>query len=172
MSEVHVCAGWESSAPYRCRWFVAWSGLDRDDLVYGASEMIAGVYAGYSGGGTFEVEEFRAETADCEVYTFWSDEKDLVSGEEIDCDPSAWKGVDAACKAAWTVFRQWMDDEEWSESHAVWLREMKLGELTASDEGDLVCYNSRDFRWDEIETIRELFSFTGLTAGPVWKETS
>jgi len=103
MSDIkfNVCAGWEArGSHFRCRWFVAWAVLERDDLVENASEMIAGVYAGYSGGGSFECEEFRAETGGCEVYTLWSDLWDRVSSEEIDWE-KAGAGVSEVCQASW-----------------------------------------------------------------------
>ena len=168
MSDIkfNVCAGWEVRGSHsRCRWFVAWAVLERDDLVENASEMIAGVYAGYSGGGSFECEEFRAETGGCEVYTLWSDLWDRVSSEEIDWE-KAGAGVSEVCQASWDVFREWNDYDEWCESDCVWLRSDKVEELGAPNDDGMVYFNSREFSWEELVTIRELCSSAGLTGGP------
>jgi len=166
--EFNICAGWEDQGAHlRCRWFLVWAVLDCDDLVDGASEMIAGVYAGYSGGGTFNCEEFRAETAACEVYTLWSDEEDRVSGQGIDWEANAGTGVNEVCKVAWDLFRDWIDYDEWCESDYLWLRTDKSEELGTPNDDGMVYFNSREFSWEELETIRELCSVAGLTGGPV-----
>lgn len=56
ISPLFINAGWELKGPGRvvCRWFVCWKILSPNEF--------SGTIAGYSGGGSFQVENFYAKT--------------------------------------------------------------------------------------------------------------
>jgi len=78
--EMKLNAAWEikSENNHICRWFLAWNEL--------SNNSIAGAIAGYSGGGSFEVERFYAKIKNNKINELWIDSTDRISNEEIDFD--------------------------------------------------------------------------------------
>ena len=93
--EMNISALWDGPD---CQWFVAWKNI-------GDSEM-AGVSAGYGGGGAFTLERFYARHADGRLPALWIDFRgtDHYSGERVYFDslpPEALTACDEAHDQIW-----------------------------------------------------------------------
>jgi len=148
---VPVNAAWEPSGDaIRCRWFVAWELLRKN--------QIAGAIAGYSGGGTFEVEQFWGELKDKEFTKCWVDCTDRVTEKEIDFS-SLPDDVTAVCERASALMWEWNDSAQWNESDSVYLRPEHKGKLVAKR-------GMWRLEAGHFPGIRALCSYVGLTASP------
>ena len=148
-----VNAAWEERSRGKaiCRWFVCWKTLD-DDFVVGA-------VAGYSGGGSFEVERFYGQLSAGELISLWVDATDRVSSDEIEFEDLA-KEVLADCENALDKIWEWNNHDLWTETDEVALSKQRA-RLT-SEEDDLLRYSDGYEPW-----LRKLCEMVGLTAAPL-----
>ena len=79
-SDCMINAAWEDRGKKKtiCRWFVAWKSVGSDE--------IAGAVAGFSGGGTFQVERFYGKTQKGKLTALWIDCTDCINGKGITFD--------------------------------------------------------------------------------------
>ena len=154
-----VSAAWEPSAGdrMRCRWFVAWQFVENGET---GNQQIAGAIAGYSGGGTFEAEQFWVEFSPFRVPAkCWIDNTDRVTDEFIDFS-SLPENILAVCESASALMWEWNDDALWNDSDSVYLRPEHLGKLVAKR-------GMRRLEAPNFEGLCALCSCAGLTAGPL-----
>jgi hypothetical protein len=153
ISPLFINAGWELKGPGRviCRWFACWKVLSQNEF--------SGTIAGYSGGGSFQVENFYAKTKNKSLSELWIDCYDRISGEEIEF-VNAGKDALAACNQATECLWQWNDENEWLESDEVKLLEGIGHELILKD--DMYYYANENNPF-----IRLICEESGITAGPI-----
>jgi hypothetical protein len=165
---IDICAGWEDRGDghFRCRWFLAWVSFEQGETKNNDNQVWVGYYAGYSGGGSYEVEQFKAEIANSQLQSLFVEPWDLVSSEEIDWSESINEDEKLECLKADDQLWMW---NIWKDDDSVWLKqesELELhNKLIRKD--DMLYFNSRNFESDEISMIREICSLGGLTAGPM-----
>jgi hypothetical protein len=157
-------AGWERDGDdYRCRWCVISRPLNEDD--YG---RIAGVGAGYSGGGTFEVERFYLEIDDDGEATKLIIESghDAINdpdreGEGIDWFSDMDEDVREAAEAAYILLLRWNDEDAWGNDDQLHLRADKLNEPELQEDDDML-----RIRTDDEPYPRWVCDAIGLSASP------
>lgn len=168
-----IDAGWElrgkpddEDDPERaiCRWCYIYQFVDsdeNDDL-----QRIAGVAAGYAGGGSFQVQKFYLESANLVDVTKLSVVRDV--GGELDT-PEEWyeldsKVQDMAHEARNVLLDKWADEGAWIGSDELLLREEMWShdQLTKQDDMLYACTDDDD-PW--TKALRESL---GLTAGRVF----
>ncbi len=163
MNGFKVNAGWECrpGAPARCRWFCLWKDLPDVACEDPGGLVIAGYYAGYSGGGTFEVEKFRGEICDDEVLSLWTVYEDLVEGIEIN-----WEEVEDAvvetCDDALKVLWHWNNEDLWCDNDSLYLNELRRGQTVQN--GDMLTTSSEGWNSEDISILRDICTLGGLTA--------
>ena len=165
MDEFKICAGWEDrqDAPAKCRWFCLWVDVPGAELRDGVDRVMAGYYTGFSGGGCFEAEKFRAEVSGTQVLSVWNGFEDRVSGREVQW-ASVGDAVEDACYRAHKVVWQWNDEDQWYDSDSVYLSESRRAEVLI--DGDMLLYNSGELTGEEVEVVRQICTLAGLTARP------
>jgi hypothetical protein len=142
-----INGGWEGT---KCRWFVAWKVVSETE--------IAGAVAGYSGGGTFQVERFYARHSDDVLEALWIDITDRVSEEEIDFETLD-QEILQVCEQCLDCIWEWNDRDEWSDSDRVVLRAEKTDELESDGDMLLLATEASSF-------VRDICEAAGLTTAP------
>ncbi len=152
MTTMNLNAGWEVRTPEKsiCRWFVAWKDLGDEGLV--------GAVAGYSGGGTFEVERFFAKRTRSELSALWIDFEDRVTGKEISFDNLS-EDLLAECEAALDCIWDWNDNDVWNDTDEVVLLKSKHDVIASS--GDMYLYSTC-----QEPFLKIICEMAGLTAAP------
>lgn len=147
-----INAAWEVRGKKKsiCRWCVAWKSVGSDE--------IAGVVAGFSGGGAFQVERFYGKMQKGKLTALWIDYTDRITGKEIDFDKLSKKAL-AACEEGLDVIWEWNDHNEWGESDEVVLLNEKKGECVAKKD---MLYLAKD----TVPYLRTICENAGLTAAP------
>jgi hypothetical protein len=147
-----INAAWEirSSSRYICRWFIAWMPSSDGGLI--------GAIAGYSGGGTFEVERFRAWSNNGDLNKLWIDFTDRISNEEIDFDFLPVEEL-LICEEALDQLWAWNDNQVWNENDNIVLIDKLLPRLMPQD--GLFFYQTSTNQF--LSTICKK---AGLTAAP------
>lgn len=174
--DFEIDAGWERrKKPERaiCRWCFIYHYLrdDEDEIVYDENGLphIVGVAAGYSGGGSFELERFYLV----------GDHPDNISklylerGHEVIGDVEFgewWSDIDSkvvgVAEAAYQVFFKWHDEEGWGEGEQLYLKsELRDDSLVSEQDDMLYALTDDDDPWTKI--VRE---YLGLTAGRVFDD--
>ena len=125
--------------------------------------IIAGYYAGYSGGGSFEVEKFRGEICDYEVLSLWTVYEDLVEGVEINWDEVE-EAVVETCGDALEVLWYWNNEDVWCDNDALYLNELRRDQTVQN--GDMLVISSEGWNSEDISILREICTLGGLTARP------
>jgi hypothetical protein len=121
-----INGAWEarSETIFICRWLVAWENTTEGGMI--------GAIAGYSGGGSFEVERFRLWSLDQQVSKIWVDFTDRLSKEEIDFNTLPPDEL-LICEEAIDKLWEWNDSEVWNESDNIVLIEKLLPRLIFLD---------------------------------------
>ena len=176
---IDICAGWEDQGGghFRCRWFLAWVSFEQGETRNNHNHFLEGYYAGYSGGGSYEAETFKAEIANTQLQslaityggelTWLVDHEDRVSSEQVDRWEST--NVDDLDKKLFHQMWMWNDNDIWCDFDSIRLKpesELELHNKLIRKE-DMLYFNSRNFDSDEISMIREICSLGGLTASPM-----
>ena len=165
MNEFKVHAGWECrpGAPARCRWFCIWKDVPDVACEESVGRVFAGYYAGYSGGGTFEVEKFRGEIYDDELLSLWTVYEDLVNGTDIN-----WEEVEEAvvetCDDALKVLWQWNNEDLWCDNDSLYINESRRC-LTIQN-GDMLTTSSGEWNSEDFKLLMDICALGGLTARP------
>jgi hypothetical protein len=144
-------AGWEKREGRSiCRWFCAWKEL--------GDSQIAGVIAGFSGGGAFQLERFFAKVDGKGLSSLWIDLTDKISGEDVefsDLDQSIRSVMDDAEDELWA----YNDRDLWEDAEQLVLLEDKKPDLTESGDMLLLSTANKPF-------VRRVCELAGLTAAP------
>lgn len=166
--QFEIEAGWDNSGGrHRCRFCVISNLMNEEG--YG---RVAGVVAGYSGGGTFEVERFYLEIDDdfkatkliIEAgYDAINDpdrKRDLIDwyGDDVDAD------VHKVAEAAYRLLFRWNDEDAWGEHDQVYLREDKVDDPLLVKAGGML-----RIRTDDEPYPVWMCNAVGLTAWPVFE---
>lgn len=134
-----------------CRAFAAWEKLSETE--------VAGVVAGYAGGGTFIQENFYCQFSGAKPIKLIIDFTDHISGEECsfdDLDSSASVLADQALD----LLLEFHDQDSWEDAEQLILLAGK-GEEMDSVEDDLL---KGGVKYPEF--LENLFEYAGLTAKP------
>ena len=151
--ELKINAGWEErDGRTVCRWIVVWSEASESE--------IAGALGGYSGGGSFQMEQFFAKHDSSELTNLMIDIEDKITGEDIDFFDDIPSDFLTICDDAQDVIMEWHDEDEWENSEQLLLLDDKIGGLDKS--GDMLLLNGGDSGFNK--TILEL---AGVTAAPI-----
>lgn len=151
--ELKINAGWEErDGRSVCRWIVVWSEASESE--------IAGALGGYSGGGSFQMEQFFAKHSGSELTNLMIDMEDKITGENIDFFDDIPSDFLTICDDAQDVIMEWHDEDEWENAEQLLLLDDKIGGLYKS--GDMLLLNGGDSGFNK--TILEL---AGVTAAPI-----
>jgi hypothetical protein len=143
--------GWEKREGRTiCRWFCAWKEV--------GEKQIAGVIAGFSGGGAFQLERFFATADGDKLSSLWIDMTDRISGEDVefsDLDQSIRSVMDDAEDEVWS----YNDRDLWEDAEQLVLLEDKESDLKRS--GDMLLLSTAGAPF-----VRSICELAGLTAAP------
>jgi hypothetical protein len=166
-----IDAGWEiQKAPTRaiCRWCFIYQYMrdDDDEIVYNENGLpqIIGVAAGYSGGGSFELERFYLLGDHPEnISKLYLERGDEVIGDVqfgewwSDIDPK----IVGIAELAYQTFFKWHEEDAWSERDQLDLKLELRSDSSISEQDDMLyALTDDDNPW--TKTVRE---YLGLTAG-------
>ena len=152
-SELKINAGWEErDGRTVCRWIVVWSEASEGE--------IAGAFGGYSGGGSFQMEQFFAKHAGSELTNLMIDTEDKITGEDIDFFDDIPSNVLSICDDAQDVIMEWHDQDEWEDAEQLVLLDDKIAELDKSEE--MLLLNGGDSGFNKA-----ILELAGVTAAPV-----
>ena len=152
-----INAGWEIRDKNNliCRWFVAWKLVSDNN--------IAGIVAGYAGGGSYTVEPFFGTLDDEQLVSLWIDYTDMIKREEINFAELG-PDVQTACGDASGLLWRWNDDNQWSDSDRIVLKKGNRKHLEMFDEKDML-YLEMGNGWN-APFIGAVCELAGLTAAP------
>jgi len=134
-----------------CRAFAAWKSISSDE--------IAGVVAGYSGGGSFLQENFYCQFSGDKPSRLIIDYTDHISGEESPFDDLDQSAIDAS-EEALDLLLDLHDQDAWEDEEQLLL--LDTAELSGIQEAD-------DLMKAGVTTptyLSRLFDDAGLTAKP------
>jgi len=134
-----------------CRWMVVWEELTKDEF--------AGCVGGYSGGGSFQLEQFYAVFKGGKFERCMIDLYDKVSGAEIDFFADVPTSALSICNDAQDIFYHWNIKDKWEESEQLLLVPNPPQELLKEE--DMFSYSSA-----YAEFIPQLLEWVGITARP------
>ena len=148
----NVNAGWEErDGRSICRWILVWQET--------GPGVIAGVLGGYSGGGSFQLEQLYAKFSDDGLTNLLIDTEDKVTGDYIVFFEDVPGEILSLCDDAQDVVWEWHDEDEWEDAEQLLLLEGRASEL--SSDGQLL-YLAKDF----TPFAREILEKAGITAAP------
>ena len=152
--ELKINAGWEErDSRTVCRWIVVWSEASEGE--------IAGALGGYSGGGSFQMEQFFAKHADSKLTNLMIDIEDKITGEDIDFFDDIPSNVLTICDDAQDAIMEWHDEDEWEDAEQLLLLDDKIGELDKS--GEMLLLNGGDNGFNKF-----ILELAGVTAAPIF----
>lgn len=152
-SDFKINAGWERRNDRAiCRWIIVWQDLPEG--------KIAGAIGGYSGGGSFQLEQFYAQQAAGQLIKLLIDTEDKITGDPIDFWEDAPANARSISDDAQDVIFEWNDRDEWEENDQLILLESKSWELL--EEQDMLL-----MRRDYNSFAKDILSSIGITAAPV-----
>ena len=149
---MNYCGLWEKrDGRTICRAFAAWTSISDDE--------VAGVIAGYSGGGSFIQENFYCQFSGDTPSRLIIDYTDHISGEEDSFDDLDEEAIEAADNAL-DILLEFHDQDAWEDAEQLLLNTEAVGDLVDSGDG-LLRTTSRYPAY-----LEKLFEFAGLTAKP------
>lgn len=145
--------GWELR-PGRiiCRWMLVWADVTEGE--------IAGCAAGYSGGGSFQMEKFYLKHRRGTTSLLQIDNQDKVTGEFADFSIVVPPSVVTICEDCQDELLSWHDQDKWEDSDNLCLREGLSEELILS--GDMLFNNNA-----KAGTLVNVLEYIGITARPL-----
>ena len=149
---INITAGWEKrDGRTICRWMLAWFVIEDDALI--------GAAAGYSGGGSFQLEMFCAKYKGNELTSLMIDVEDKISGQEIDFFEDIPKESQDLCDQCEEVILDWVDREAWEAAEQLLLNNNKKEICTES--GDLLIFSNESSIF-----AKPILESLGVTAAP------
>jgi hypothetical protein len=147
-----INAGWEEREGRTvCRWIIVWTKP--------SDGVISGALGGYSGGGSFQMEQFVAKYSGNELTNLMIDRDDKITGDEIDFFDHVPRELLTICDDAQDLIMEWHDKEEWEEAEQLILLDDKAGELERI--GDMLLLDEGDSGFTRI-----ILELAGITAAP------
>ena len=144
-------AGWEKREGRSiCRWFCAWKEV--------GDKKLAGVIAGFAGGGAFLLERFFATVDGNDLSSLWIDLTDRISGDDVefsDLDEAIRSAMDDAEDEVWAYNNR----DLWEDAEQLVLLEDRKSHLAES--GDMLLLSTSD-----SSLVRSICELAGLTAAP------
>jgi hypothetical protein len=145
-------AGWEPrNGRTICRWMIVWVELFDSEF--------AGCAAGYSGGGSFQLEKFYLRLSGAGVTFLQIDNEEKISGNFADFSCAVPPGALRTCENCQDEILSWHDREKWDQADNLCLLPGKFQDEISSDDM-LIQKNS-----DAGPFIRVL-EFLGITSRP------
>ena len=149
---MHYTGLWEKrDGRIICRAFAAWTEL--------SDSALAGIVAGYAGGGTFVQENFYCEFEDGAATKLIIDYTDHISGEESPFDELDQSAIDAS-EEALDLLLDLHDQDAWEEEEQLLLANQD-GLSSVQETDDLIKAGV-----STPEHLLRLFEDAGLTAKP------
>ncbi|MDG1373602.1 MAG: hypothetical protein P8Q48_25770 [Paracoccaceae bacterium] len=150
--EFLINAAWEIKDDRNiCRWMVVWKTL--------SVSSIAGVLAGYSGGGAFQLEQFVANFSGGNLTSLMIDTEDKITGDEIDFFDDVSSDLLEICDDAQDIVLEWNDPDEWEDAEQLLLQEGRVGDLTQTEDLLVLEKGSSIF-------LKDILEHAGITAAP------
>lgn len=150
--EFKINAGWEQRDDgFICRWILVWREINRNSL--------AGALGGYSGGGTFQMEQIYAEFSANKLTSLMIDLEDKITGKEIDFFEDITAEASSLCDDAQDIIIEWHDEGEWEDGEQLVLLDERRTSLTVEGDLLLLAKNQSGF-------VAEILKLAGITAGP------
>lgn len=134
-----------------CRYMIVWKEIGGDTL--------AGTLGGYSGGGSFQMEQFFARREADKLLSLMIDNEDKINGQEIDFYDDVPEEFRAICDDAQDILLEWNDQDEWEEDENLVLRNAK--EVLLSPKGDMLFLSSGNSTF-----LKQILMKAGITAAP------
>lgn len=152
-SDFKINAGWERRDDSAiCRWIIVWQEL--------ADNHLAGAIGGYSGGGSFQVEQFYAKQFDGRLANLLIDIEDRITGASIDYWEDVPPEIRRISDDAQDVIFEWNDRDEWEDSDHLVLLKDRIRALREEEDMLLLSSSYTPFAKDILASV-------GITAGPV-----
>ncbi|MBT5670110.1 MAG: hypothetical protein HN616_05440 [Proteobacteria bacterium] len=149
---INITAGWEKrDGRTICRWMLAWFVIEDDALI--------GAAAGYSGGGSFQLEMFCAKYKGNELTSLMIDVEDKITGQEIVFFEDVPQESLDLCEQCEDVILDWVDREAWYEADQLLLKNSKKEICTGS--GDLLVFSNQSSIF-----AKPILESLGVTAAP------
>jgi hypothetical protein len=153
VDEFKINAGWERSGDGAiCRWIIVWQELPEGQL--------AGAIGGYSGGGSFQVEQFYAKHLNGKLTNLFIDLEDKITGAAIEYWVDVPSDISQISDDAQDVIFEWNDRDEWEDSDQLILLEGKRRALR--EERDMLLLGL-----DYTSFAKDILASIGITAAPV-----
>lgn len=153
VDEFKINAGWERSGDGAiCRWIIVWQELPEGQL--------AGAIGGYSGGGSFQVEQFYAKQLNGKLTNLFIDLEDKITGAAIEYWVDVPSDISQISDDAQDVIFEWNDRDEWEDSDQLILLEGKRRALR--EERDMLLLGL-----DYTSFAKDILASIGITAAPV-----
>ena len=150
--EFLINAAWEIKDDRNiCRWMVVWKTV--------SVSSIAGVLAGYSGGGAFQLEQFVANFSGGNLTSLMIDTEDKITGDEIDFFDDVSSDLLEICDDAQDIVLEWNDPDEWEDAEQLLLQDGRVGDLTQTEDLLVLEKGSSIF-------LKDILEHAGITAAP------
>lgn len=147
-----INAAWEQRDGRNiCRYIMVWKIVNDSTLV--------GALGGYSGGGSFQLQQFVAKYSDGDLASLKIDLEDKITGEDIEFFSDVASELLEICDDAQDIVLGWHNEDEWEEAEQLLLLEERKSELQAKDDLLIIATGKSEF----IKIILEL---AGITATP------
>lgn len=147
-----INAAWEKrDGRSICRYMIVWKEIAEDKL--------AGALGGYSGGGSFQMEQFFAIYNSKSLINLMIDNKDVITGQEIDFFDDVPEEFRKICDDAQDVIFEWNEQEKWEDDDQLILKLQK--EQFLRPEGDMLILAS-----DKSDFLKKILSESGITSWP------
>ena len=151
-SEYKINGGWEvRNGRTICRWMLAWVDLNQGE--------IAGCAAGYSGGGSFQLEKFYLQHSKGNITLLQIDNEEKIQGKFADFSAVVPPQAVGICEDCQDEVLSWHDEQQWEEADNLCLREDKL--LKIKSDGDMLLNNG-----SEANFLISVLGCLGLTSRP------
>jgi len=165
MKDWNIIAGWEKPENTN-RWFITWKYSEAHSPGVLQEGIVAGYIAGYSGGGTFEVEPFwskialKKDIAQWEVLDFCTEYDNKITFEDAEWTDD----LESLASDAYDIMWLYNDEDVWADTDRVIYKEGSMPVTVKPN--DMFYYTSSEFGEDMLEIARKWCEVTGLTAGP------
>ncbi len=151
-SDFSVNAAWEArDGRTICRWMLVWLNLSQSE--------IAGCAAGYSGGGTFQLEKFYIRHNGDEISFLQIDNEDRINSVFADFSSVVPRSAVEVSENCQDLVLSWHDTEKWEDAENLYLLDAKSEGLSEVDKMFLLGNADAGFLVRVLECI-------GITAKP------
>ena len=149
---MNINSGWEKREDRSiCRWMLVW--IEAED------NCLLGAVAGYSGGGSFQLEMFYATHDGTELTSLLIDLEDKISNKEIDFFTDVSEESQELCSKCEDVILDWINIEAWEDAEQL-LLENRHNE-TLKESGDLLLFSNASSKFAKV-----ILENAGITASP------